>query len=157
VASGGARAEASVSDPIPTIDAEPARSHALVLGSLADFDAVSFRVTGDCMLPALVEGDLVRVTSTRRQSPPFGDVVLVATGPGLRLHRLVWGPPLPFARWRTKGDRAPGFDGPLRPEGALGTVVGVEGPQGLRPVFSPLRAMGSLGRGLVARLRRLVT
>jgi hypothetical protein len=97
---------------------------------------------------------VVRVKGVGHGRPRFGDVVLVATAEGLRLHRLVWGPPLGFSRWRTKGDRAPGFDGPLSPETALGTVVGVEGPQGLRPVSSPLRALGSLLRGVAFRLRR---
>ena len=143
-----------MSHTIATVDAEPGRVRALVEGSLAAFDAVSFRVTGDCMEPALAEGDVVRVASARSRRPRFGDVVLVATGEGLRLHRLVWGP-LFVARWRTKGDRAPGFDGPLGRDAALGTVVGVEGPRGLRSVSSPLRALGSLWRGLVARLGRV--
>jgi len=143
-----------VSDAVTTIAAEPGRVLALLQGSLDAFEAVCFHVTGDCMRPALAAGDLVRVVPARVRRPRFGDVVLVATGGGLRLHRLVWGPPLAFARWRTKGDHAPGFDGPLPPEGALGTVLGVLGPRGLRPVFSPVRALGSLLRGLVSRLRR---
>ena len=140
---------------IATVEAEPGRVRALLQASLAGFEAVSFRVTGDCMRPALAAGDVVRVANAGRRPPRFGDVVLVATGEGLRLHRLVWGPPLALARWRTKGDRAPGFDRPLSPEGAVGTVLGVEGPRGLRPVFSPLRALGSLLRGLASRLRRV--
>ena len=141
-----------MSDAVTTITAEPGRVLALLRGSLDAFEAVSFRVTGDCMRPALGAGDLVRVAPARMRRPRLGDVVLVATGGGLRLHRLVWGPPLAVARWRTKGDHAPGFDGPLPPEGALGTVVGVEGPGGLRPVFSPVRALGSLLHGLISRL-----
>ena len=141
-------------DAIATLEAEPGRVRALLRGSLAAFEAVSFRVTGDCMRPALAAGDVVRVASADRRRPRFGDVVLVATGEGLRLHRLVWGPPLVSARWRTKGDSAPGFDGPLSPERALGIVLGVEGPRGLRSVFSPRLALGSLLRGLVSRVRR---
>lgn len=143
-----------MSDAVTTIAAEPGRVLALLQGSLDAFEAVCFRVTGDCMRPALAAGDLVRIAPARVRRPRFGDVVLVATTGGLRLHRLVWGPPLTFARWRTKGDNAPGFDGPVSPEGALGTVLGVEGPRGLRPVFSPVRALGSLLRGLVSRLSR---
>ena len=144
-------------DAIEKVEAEPGRVQALLRDSLGAFEAVTFRVTGECMGPVLAEGDVVRVASAGRRRPRFGDVVLVATGEGLRLHRLVWGPPLAFASWRTKGDRAPGFDGPLSPRSALGIVLGVEGPCGLRPVFSPLRALGSLLRGLVSRLGRVRT
>ena len=144
-----------MSDAILTVEADPARVRALILGSLAGFDAVSFRVTGDCMRPTLAPGDIVRVAGVDRRRPRFGDVVLVATGEGLRLHRLVWRLPLVFSRWRTKGDRAAGFDGPLSPERALGTVLGVEDPRGLRSAFSPFRALSSLLRGIASRAHRV--
>jgi hypothetical protein len=84
--------------------------------------------------------------------PRFGDVLLLSTREGPRLHRLVWDPPL--GRGRTRGDRAPGFDGPLDLGAVLGTVVGVERKEGLAPVRSRTRAVLSLLRGIAARLRR---
>lgn len=144
----------SASEAIATVEADPGRVRALVQESLAGFEAVNFRVTGDCMRPALAPGDVVRVAGVGRHRPRFGDVVLVATGEGLRLHRLVWRLPFVVSPWRTKGDHAPGFDGPLSPDKALGTVLGVEGSQGLRPVFSPFLALGSLLRGIASRLHR---
>jgi hypothetical protein len=146
-------AEGAVSEAVETVDAGAPRAAALLREGLSTFGAVRFRVTGDCMSPGIAPGEEVLVVATAERRPRFGDVVLVATREGLRLHRLV------FAfreRLRTKGDRAPGFDGPRRPGDALGTVLGVKRGQNLVPVFSPARAMASLVRGLAGRARRVL-
>ena len=90
---------------------------------LDEFGRIRFRVTGTCMGPDLLPGQVVTVS--RRQAPWLGDVVLVRHDRGLRLHRLVFGPPFALAgsRWRTKGDRLPSLDPPLAPCDLLGTVV----------------------------------
>jgi hypothetical protein len=127
------------------------RRAALLRESLAAFEVVRLRVTGECMRPTLSSGDVVRLVHASMREPRVGDVVLVESGEGPRLHRLVFS----FAgRIRTRGDRGPGFDGPRRLEDALATVVGVERGPRLVPVFSPARAFFSLARGLVRRLRR---
>jgi hypothetical protein len=102
------------------------------------------------MMPGLVPGSLVRLVSPTRRPPRLGDVVLVRLPAGLRLHRLVWGPPVApgGTRWRTKGDRSPVWDPALDPRLVLGTVVSEEGRgRGLG------RALRSLCRGLWARVR----
>jgi hypothetical protein len=89
-----------------------------------------------------------------RQRPALGDIVLARLGGGLRLHRLVWGPPLASTatRWRTKADRAPFVDPSVGADDVLGTVVAVEGRErGLRDVP---RAIGSLAGAAWARLGR---
>ena len=90
---------------------------------LRAFGAVRFRVTGGCMAPVLPDGSVVTVSA--RQAPRLGDVVLVRQDQGLRLHRLVLGPPLLSAdrAWRTKGDGLPALDAPVRAADVLGTVV----------------------------------
>jgi hypothetical protein len=80
--------------------------------------------------------------------------VLARQKEGLRLHRLVWGPPLApsGSSWRTKADRGRRLDPPLAAEDVLASVEVVEG----RPRESPRRAgraLLSLAGGIAARLR----
>jgi hypothetical protein len=99
----------------------PTLEEAVLTDCLAGFDRLRLTVTGDCMRPALEPGDTVVLEPARRTRPRFGDVVLLRQATGLRLHRLVWRPPL--LPWRTKGDRAAFCDPALRPEDLLATVV----------------------------------
>jgi hypothetical protein len=116
------------------------------------FPEVVFAVTGHCMSPDLAEGERVRVVSTARRRPRFGDVVLTVRGADLRLHRLVWGPPLARSRsgWRTQADRSSLVDPSLAEAEVLGTVVAVLGRSYAR---NPVRAVLSLARAACARLR----
>ena len=115
---------------------------------LGAFPSAFLTVTGDCMLPALAHGERVRLASPARRSPRFGDVVLVRQPEGLRLHRLVWGPPLPGRSWRTQADRGPLWDAAVGPGDVLGTVVDVVRPSGPRRVGSGFTSLRSLFRGL---------
>jgi hypothetical protein len=119
---------------------------------LAAFPEVVFAVTGGCMDPALAEGERVRLVSPAHQSPRLGDVVLTRGEGGLRLHRLVWGPPLArrAAGWRTQADRSSLLDPSLAEADVLGTVVAVLGRSYAR---RPGRALLSLTRAVFARLR----
>jgi hypothetical protein len=110
-------------------------------------------VTGQCMQPDLTDGEKVHLVHTERHRPRLGDVVLARGTDGLRLHRLVWGPPLARRgwRWRTKADRARLLDPPLDPCDVLGTVVAVEGRSAPR-LTRPGKALVSLARGVLARL-----
>jgi hypothetical protein len=121
---------------------------------LAEFPWVRLTVTGACMEPALADGEKVHLVSRSRRSPRVGDVVLVRGPEGLRLHRLVWGPPLawPGLRWRTKADRGRLLDPPLEPADVLASVARVE-PRPHTVVRRPVRALVSLARGVLARLR----
>jgi hypothetical protein len=124
----------------------------LLVDCLASFPHVRLTVTGTCMEPALAHGERVHLVSAARRPPRVGDVVLARQKQGLRLHRLVLGPPfLPgWAPWRTKADRGVLLDPPLAAEDVLATIVSVEGRPGARP-RRMLRALVSLSRGLVAR------
>ena len=118
------------------------------------FPFLRVTVTGDCMRPALAPGDRVRLVSREQRPPRVGDVVLARHPEGLRLHRLVWGPPLGFGlRWRTQADRGAIWDPALEPEDVLGTVVEVEGSPGLRAIHGWLTSLRSLLRGLRSWVR----
>jgi hypothetical protein len=121
---------------------------------LAFFPWVRLTVSGRCMEPALPEGARVHLVHARRRRPRLGDVVLLRGRDGLRLHRLVWGPPLapPGTRWRTKADRGRLLDPPLDPSEVLATVVAEEEHPEARS-RRPGTAAWSLLRGLLARLR----
>jgi hypothetical protein len=119
---------------------------------LTAFPEVTFTVTGECMRPDLVPGERVRVVGLAVMRPRLGDVVLTRRGDAMRLHRLVWRPPLAGSRvaWRTKADRARFLDPAFTEGDVIGTVVAVEGrPYGRRPA----RALGSLFSAAVVRLR----
>jgi hypothetical protein len=125
----------------------------LLRDCLASFPHVRLTVTGRCMEPALAHGEKVHLVSAERRRPRVGDVVLARQKQGLRLHRLVFGPPLapPGTRWRTKADRGRLLDPPLLAEDVLAKVVRVEGRPGARP-RRPWQALASLARGIVARV-----
>jgi hypothetical protein len=134
---------------IEAFEASDELSDAVLRECLDAFSQLWLRVTGECMRPHLREGDVVLVA---RRRPRFGDVVLCRHPEGLRLHRLVWGPPFSprGGSWRTQGDAAERWDPPLLPEQILGTVV--EGPRG-GAVCRPWTALLALLRGLRSRLR----
>jgi hypothetical protein len=94
---------------------------AVLADCLAGFDRLRLTVTGECMRPSLEPGDSVVLEPARRTRPRFGDVVLLRHPAGLRLHRLIFCPPL--FPWRTKADRSPFLDPALRREDLLATVV----------------------------------
>jgi len=120
---------------------------------LSSFPWVRLTVRGQCMQPSLDDGEKVRLVSSRLRPPRLGDIVLARGHEGLRLHRLVWGPPIPAGRrWRMKADRGVLFDPPLDPHDVLATVVGVEGRPDARP-HRPGLALLSLVRGVLYRLR----
>ncbi len=131
-----------------------ARADGLLRGLLGGFPFLRLTVAGDCMRPALAPGDRVRLVSRDVRSPRVGDVVLARHPEGLRLHRLVWSPPLALGlRWRTQADRGAIWDPALKPEDVLGTVVAVEGAPGRRPIHGRLTSLRSLLRGLRSWIR----
>lgn len=101
------------------------------------------------MRPSLEPGDTVVLEPVRKAPPRFGDVVLLRHPAGLRLHRLIWRPPL--LAWRTKADRSPFCDPALRPEDLLATVVTSE-PVRVR-ARSGWSALKSLAAALAVRAR----
>jgi hypothetical protein len=140
---------------VPPVDGvEVPFGEELLRDCLASFPHVRLTVSGRCMEPALAHGEKVRLVSAARQRPRLGDVVLARQREGLRLHRLVFGPPLapPGSRWRTKADRGLLLDPPLESKDVLARVERVEGRPGARPRRA-LTALVSLLRGVAARVR----
>jgi hypothetical protein len=128
---------------------EMSADQGLLAGCVEAFPEVRLTVTGRCMEPALAPGERVLLAGRAERRPRFGDVVLFRHPAGLRLHRLV----LSRGRlWRTKADRAAALDPAILPRHVLGTVVAVEGRKDASP-RRPGRALLSLGRALLARLR----
>jgi hypothetical protein len=137
-----------VSESTPA-DRSPDAIDAILRDCLGAFPEFRLRVTGACMEPALHAGDGVTLSSSSLRPPRIGDIVLVRLPAGLRLHRLVWGPPLAPGSWRTKGDRAHPFDPPLLPVAILATVVGPSEPA----LTQWGRTLSSLVSGMASRLR----
>jgi hypothetical protein len=151
-------AENPASDFAPEVESLEAStvSDAVLRDCLERFPHVRLRVTGECMRPALGPEDVVWIARPALHPPRLGDVVLVRHPAGIRLHRLVWGPPLAVVGpWLTKGDRSVLWDGRLSRRDVLGTVVAVETAGASRPPGrgGARAAVGSLLRGLRARLR----
>jgi hypothetical protein len=101
-------------------------SEAVLRDSLQTFAHVRLRVSGDCMTPVLMPGDVVLIAGVAARPPRLRDVVLVWAPAGPLLHRLVWGPPLARGAWRTKADRAAVWDARVAPRDVLGTIIAVE-------------------------------
>lgn len=139
---------------IPSLDASDAFQDAVLRECLASFPHVRLTVTGDCMFPGLASGETVLLAAAAQRRPRLGDVVLVRQHEGLRLHRLVWGPPLARAgAWRTQADRGPIWDPRVRSEDVLATVVAVERAGRLERVGGFATGLRLLGRGLRAWVR----
>ncbi len=125
----------------------------LLRGCLEAFDDVRLRVRGACMAPAAAAGERVRVVATSRRRPRFGDVVLVRTHDGLRLHRLVWPlRPASGGRLRTMADRARALDAAVDAQAVLGVATVVERGAGPVQVRGRARAWRGLLRALWTRL-----
>jgi hypothetical protein len=125
------------------VTADAAFAEEVLRDCLCAFGRIRFRVTGTCMGPDLPPGRIV--TISRERAPRMGDVVLVRQAAGLKLHRLVFGPPFSRWAWRTQGDRLKALDPPIGPGDVLGTVVEPR----RRRIGLALRACG---RSLWARL-----
>jgi hypothetical protein len=140
--------------PAGAVGAEVPFGEDLLRDCLASFPHVRLTVTGRCMEPALRHGEKVHLVGAARRRPRLGDVVLARQREGLRLHRLVWGPPLAAAgsAWRTKADRGRRLDPPLAAADVLASVAVVEGRPDARPRRAG-RALLSLAGGIAARLR----
>ena len=140
---------------IPSLDASDAFQDAVLRECLASFPHVRLTVTGDCMSPDLASGETVLLAAAAQRRPRLGDVVLVRQREGLRLHRLVWGPPLARAgAWRTQADRGRIWDPRVRAGDVLATVVAVERAGRLERVGGFDRGLRLLWRGLCAWARR---
>jgi hypothetical protein len=79
------------------------------------------------MMPTLQPGGEIRVDLSRAR-PRLGDITVFRQGPQLVVHRFLGRVPSPRVGWclRCRGDYAPGFDPPVRPEDVRGRVVALE-------------------------------
>lgn len=101
--------------------AELAGSAAWRAGVLRQLGAAEITVSGRCMEPRLLEGQRVRVVAAAHDRCRVGDVVLVETAGGPRLHRLVLAlPGLPLV---TKADREATWDGFVPRSSLLGRAA----------------------------------
>jgi hypothetical protein len=122
---------------LPHASLDVLHSADLVRELLREFGAVTLRVQGDCMAPAVVHGDRVTIEA---RPPRLGEVALLAADSGLRLHRVVWAPPRGRGRYRTCADRATALDLPLAREQVLGTLAASRDPvRGLRTCWTAAR------------------
>jgi hypothetical protein len=160
---GSARPETGALSGIGPLEDLPADGldglrEATLRACLLEFPHVRLTVSGDCMRPVLRPGQVALLA--RPPCPArVGSIVLVRAPAGLRLHRVLWGPPFATAasRLRTKGDRSLAFDPPLDAADVLGVVIGVEGGGPSRGTFWRMRTLRSLMAGLYAAARGRVT
>jgi hypothetical protein len=121
--------------------------------ALAYHPWVQLRVTGGCMMPDLLPGEIIRLVPAAIRPPRWGDIVLAISPEGIRLHRLVWN----FASLTlTKADRSRAFDGTRLRDAILASVAGVDRPAGSADpeARSRSRALRSLVGGLLTWARR---
>jgi hypothetical protein len=110
---------------------------------LRDHGQAELTVTGSCMAPALAEGVRVHLVAIST-APRVGDVVLLRTSAGLRLHRVLF---RSGGHLRTKGDRGVFLDHPTRETAVLAvcrtgeTVV----ERWIRAIRSVVRLTGRFG------------
>jgi hypothetical protein len=136
---------------VPEVEATDDQTRLLLQDYLVTFRRLCLRVTGNCMMPALRPGDLVEVLPPQDGSPRLGDIVLFRHPDGLRLHRLVLGPPRQGSFRRLKADRAGHWDPPVAPASFLGTVTAVQAADGTWS--APGRLAATLASVLRAVLR----
>ena len=105
----------------------------------------TFTATGHSMYPAIAHGDRVILGPLPAGGARVGDVVLVGTDNGPRLHRVVstgTDPSGPFLL--TRGDAEAGPGERVRPTAVCGRVVRVQRP--LRRWISPRFRLATLRR-----------
>jgi hypothetical protein len=131
-------------------------SEDIIRECIETFPRVRFKATGSCMHPVLVPGMTVLVGRPELHPPRIGDIVLLRHPAGLRLHRLLWGPPIVSRRssWRTKPDRTLAWDPWISPDGIFGTVVGTEGQSGIGPGQQTWAFIRWVGGSLSKRFHR---
>ena len=117
---------------------------------LEEWDGVRLRVRGNCMAPQLREGEVVTLQAARRLRPRWGDIVLVRTPAGLRLHRIVWRSARGQA-WRTKGDQAPFWDAAVGSDQILAVA-----PKTRQPATALRSLLRAVIAGSFTRLARAV-
>ena len=124
-----------------------------VLRDLTSTQPVRIRVRGHCMEPLVADGAWVRVDKAAPLYWP-GDVVVVATGGRLALHRVIGGYRRRGRwRWLTQGDAAVRPDAATTREAILGKVAGGDCAPCL--IHVPLRhRLRALGRFLAFCARR---
>lgn len=140
---------------ISTLELCPDLIESLLRDCLASFPHVRLKVTGCCMEPAFSDGDVVLLANPARRPPRIGDVVLVRQPVGLRLHRLIWGPPLAsrLRSWRSQADRAAVWDPRFASGDIIGTVITIAGDQRNGQPANIGTALRSLVRGMWTRFR----
>jgi Peptidase S24-like len=137
---------------VPEAEATDDQTRILLQDYLVAFRSLCLRVTGNCMMPALRPGDLVEVVPPQDRPARLGDIVLFRHPDGLRLHRLVLGPPRQGSFRRLKADRAGHWDPPVPAASILGTVHAIQTTDGTWT--APRRLAAVLASVLRAVLRR---
>jgi signal peptidase I len=122
----------------------------IVFDAAMDFaqsGSVAIRIRGDCMQPALTDGEMVSVRRTRFLLP--GDVVVFRNTSTLVAHRVIgWAPIGSRLGYVTRGDQCERHDGIVARERVVGRVETPVGP-GQR-----LAALLAFTRLILTRLRR---
>ena len=89
--------------------------------------SLTLLASGHSMVPAIADGDRVSLRPAGAGSPRLGDVWLVATSKGARLHRLVSSGRNHLGAWfRVKGDAATGALEHVSRADLVGRVVRID-------------------------------
>jgi signal peptidase I len=113
----------------------------VALDSLHLSGRLRLKVTGTSMLPAIHSGSYVSVSKMDLARVEPGNIVLVRSNHGLRLHRLIrieWSAAGAVAI--TRGDNNDSDDPPVAAEGLLAVLHAIEQPSAGKRWISRLRA-----------------
>ncbi len=106
---------------------DPKLGEDLTIETLQKAGTLHLKVTGTSMLPAIWPGAQVRIRRASTDEVSIGDIVLTASGAGLRLHRLVR---LNGGQLQTRGDHHDHCDPPIAASRLLGVAEAVEKKSG---------------------------
>ena len=113
--------------------ADPKLREDLTIETLQKAGTLRLRVTGTSMLPAIWPGAQVRIRRASTDEVSIGDIVLTASGAGLRLHRLVR---VSGGQLQTRGDHHDHCDPPIAASRLLGVTDGVDERGALRRLLT---------------------
>ena len=119
----------------------------VALESLKTSGRLRLQVTGNSMLPSICSGSVATIIRQDSDSVQPGTIVLVRTGDGVRLHRLVaLHPAADRTMAVTRGDNNDDDDLPVAGDALLGVLAGLEPPSLPRRWFSRAKAWFQMQR-----------
>ena len=116
---------------------------------------IRFQARGASMSSAIRDGEMVYVKRASEARLRRGDIVLVKTEPGFRLHRLIYVDPIRDV-FITRGDSGSQDDAPVGRDQILGVAVAKDVRLGTRMVRASFRGLGGSFLRMAARSQSII-